>query len=183
MRSFHSLVLLASVASVAAVVLPPLHVIQQASFKYSYSCQPGPLRYTDCALFLTDKSVVTNAPELLYNGACGSNDYFEVMFGATDFGLLTDLGDVPLETLTASMSFNYNNIVGGDNTFSQTVPVVAGHTYAAVLARRNTRALFVFRVESHERNGPVTVRYAVKQFGAIESVQESPGFSWTTPNH
>ncbi|UJR10723.1 hypothetical protein I4U23_014913 [Adineta vaga] len=163
MNSFNQLLLFVCIAATSAVVLPQLNVIKQASFKYSYSCQSPPLRYQDCALFLTDKSVAMNAPELLYNGACGSNDYFEAMFAGSDFGVLTD-------------------IVGEDNQFFKDIPVVKGHTYAAVLARRNNRALFVFRVESYQRNGPLTISYAVKQYSVIESVTEAPGFSWTAPN-
>ncbi|CAF0999956.1 unnamed protein product [Adineta ricciae] len=175
--------LLLLVSVTAAVILPELNVIKQTTFKYSYSCQPPPLEYHDCALFLTDNTPQPNEPVLLYNGACGAKDYFGVNFGGSDFGVLSDLGNVPLEEVTASKAFNFNNTVGEDNEFFDTVPVVSEHTYAALIARDDTRALFVFRVEKYQHNGPLTLSYAVKQYGVIESVQEAPGFSWDAPNH
>jgi hypothetical protein len=105
------------------------------------------------------------------------------MLAGNDFGMLSDLGDVPLENLTASRAFNYENRVGQDNMFTATIEVVKEHTYAALLARQNLRALFVFRVENYERGGPVTLAYAVKQYGVIQSVDETPGFSWNATNH
>ncbi|CAF1352427.1 unnamed protein product [Rotaria magnacalcarata] len=171
------------VAVTTSVILPELHVIKRISFKYPYSCQPGPLSYEGCALFITDYGVSRNMPDLLYNGACGSDNFFEVMLAGDDFGMLSDLGDVPLENVTASKAFNYENMAGQDNRFFNTINVVKGHTYAALLAKEEIRALFVFRVESYEKSGAATIAYAVKQYGVIQSVQEAPGFSWVEPNH
>ncbi|CAF1107809.1 unnamed protein product [Rotaria sordida] len=183
MDSFTYLSLFIFVAVASSFTLPELHVIKKISFKYPYSCQPGPSSYEGCALFLTDYGVLRNMPDLLYNGACGSSNTFEVMLAGDNFGMLSDLGDVPLENVTASKAFNYNRITGDDNTFTSTIKVVSGHTYAALLAKSEIRALFVFRVESYERSGPATISYAVKQYGIITLSQESPGFSWDEPNH
>jgi hypothetical protein len=183
MNTFTTLLFFLYVAAATGVILPQLHVIKQIAFKYPYSCQPGPLSYEGCALFLTDYGVTRNSPDLLYNGACGSDNEFDVMLAGSNFGMLTDLGDVPLQNVTASKAFNYNKTVGQDNLFTSSIKVVTGHTYAAVLARDDIRALFVFRVESYERSGPAVITYAVKQYGVIESVQEAPGFSWNEPNH
>lgn len=183
MNSFIILSLFISLVAVSSVVLPELHVIKRAAFKYPYSCQPSPSSYEGCALFLTDDGASRNAPDLLYNGACGSDDYFDVMLAGNDFGVLSDLGDVPLENLTASRAFNYENVFGKPNTFTNTIDVVQGHTYVALLAKREIRALFVFRVEHFEPSGPATIAYAVKQYGVIQSVDEAPGFSWNATNH
>ena len=163
--------------------LPELHVIKEASFKYPYSCQPGPLNYENSALFITDYGHSRGAPDLLYNGACGSDNTFDVMLAGNDFGMLSDLGDVPLENVTASKAFNYENVADQDNKFTNTIQVVKGHTYAALLAKNDIRALFVFRVQSYERSGPAAITYAVKQYGIIQSSNEAPGFSWDEPNH
>ncbi|CAF4350160.1 unnamed protein product, partial [Rotaria magnacalcarata] len=88
--------------------------------------------YEGCALFITDYGVSRNMPDLLYNGACGSDNVFEVMLAGDDFGMLSDLGDVPLENVTASKAFNYENMAGQDNRFFNTINVVKGHTYAAL---------------------------------------------------
>jgi hypothetical protein len=171
------------VLAATSVVLPELHLIKRVSFKYPYSCQPGPISYEGCALFLTDYGVSRNMPDLLYNGACGSDNYFDVILAGDDFGLLSDLGDVPLENLTASRAFNYENMAGKANIFVDQINVVKNHTYVALLAKREIRALFIFRVENYERSGPASIAYAVKQYGIIEQVDEAPGFSWVEPNH
>jgi len=167
----------------SSTTLPELHVIKEISFKYPYSCQPGPSSYEGCALFLTSYGVSRNMPDLLYNGACGSNNYFDVMLAGSDFGMLSDLGDVALENVTASRAFNWERVVGQENTFKTDVLVVKDHTYVALLAKSEIRALFAFRVEQFEPSGPATIKYAVKQYGIIGSVEEAPGFSWDEPNH
>lgn len=171
------------VVSTTSINLPELHVIKRITFKYPYGCQPGPSSYENSALFLTDYGMSRNMPDLLYVGACGSDNVFNVMLAGQDFGLLSDLGDVPLESISASRAFNYENVVGKDNTFNDVISVVQGHSYAALLAKEEIRGLFVFRVENYERSGPATLAYAVKQYGVIQSVQESPGFSWNATNH
>jgi hypothetical protein len=181
MNSFTSLSLFICVVAVSSVVLPELHVIKRIAFKRPYGCQT--VSYEDSALFITDYGVSRNMPDLLYTGACGSTDYFNVMLAGDEFGLLSDLGDVPLETLTASRAFNYDNTMGKWNLFAEAVTVVQGHTYVALLAKREIRALFVFRVENFEPSGPASIAYAVKQYGVIQSVDEAPGFSWNATNH
>jgi len=183
MNTLTILSLFICVVAATSLVLPELHVIKRVSFKYPYSCHSGPLTYEGCTLFLSDYGVSRNMPDLLYNGACGGNDFFDVMMAGQDFGLLSDLGDVPLENLTASRAFNYDNMVGKANEFFNVIEVVQGHTYVALLAKEEIRALFVFRVEQYEKNGPATISYAVKQYGVIQSVQQSPGFSWNEINH
>jgi hypothetical protein len=163
--------------------LPELHVIKEASFRYPYSCQPSPAGYENSALFITDYGHSMNSPDLLYNGACGGDNTFDVMLAGDNFGMLSDLGDVPLENVTASKAFNYDNVVDRDNQFTNSIKVVNGHTYATLLAKRSIRALFVFRVQSYEPSGPASIRYAVKQYGIIQSTDEAPGFSWEEPNH
>ena len=183
MNTLKILSIFVHVAVVTSVTLPELHIIKKVSFKYPYSCQPGQLSYKNCALFLTDYGVLRNEPDLLYNGACGADNYFDVMLAGDDFGMLSDLGDVPLENVTASKAFNYQNVAGKSNQFTNTIKVVNGHTYATLLAKHEIRALFIFRVESFERSGPATISYAVKEYGVIQSIQEAPGFSWNEPNH
>ncbi len=183
MNSFTILSLFVCVVATTSVTLPELHVIKVASFKYPYSCQPGPSSYENSALFLTDYGVSRNMPDLLYYGACGGDNTFEVMLAGNDFGMLSDLGDVPLVNLTASRAFNYDNMVGKANEFSNVINVVKGHTYVALLTKQEIRALFIFRVENYERSGPAAIAYAVKQYGVVQSVQEAPGFSWTETNH
>jgi hypothetical protein len=183
MNSITILALFICIGTVSSVVLPELHVIKRTSFKNPYGCSSSPPSYEDSALFLTDYGVSRNMPDLLYMGACGSDDYFVVMLAGDDFGLLSDLGDVPLENITASRAFNYDNVFTKGNIFTDVIQVVEGHTYVALLAKHEIRALFVFHVENFEQSGPATIAYAVKQYGVIQTVDEAPGFSWNATNH
>ena len=181
MNSFTGLSLFICIVAVSSYVLPELHVIKRASFKNPYGCQSS--SYENSALFISDYSTSRGATELLYYGACGGDDNFEIMLAGDNFGFLSDLGNVPLENLTAARAFNYENMVGKWNTFTSVAKVVQGHAYAAVLATREIRALFVFRVESFEPSGPASIAYAVEQYGIVQSVDEAPGFSWNATNH
>jgi hypothetical protein len=156
---------------VLSTMLPELHLIKEFTFKYPYSCQPASSTYENSALFLTD------------DGACGDDNFFRVMLAGSDFGMLSDLGDVPLENMTAMRAFNYMDVSGGENTFINNIEVTEGHTYVVLLAKYEVRALITLRVDKYVKSGPATIRYAVKQYGIIDSVQEASGFSWNEPNH
>ncbi len=165
--------------------LPVLNTIYEKTFLFPYSCEPvsnNVPQYEGAALFLSTYSESINNPELLYNGACKSGNYFEGSTAGDDFALLTDVGDVPLETLTASKSLNYDNVVGHDNDFYANVDVVQDHSYAALISDSNVRAFFVFRVDSYTPDGEAIIRYAVKQYGVVRCVEESDGFGWVTDN-
>ena len=165
--------------------LPPLNTIQEFRFQYPYSCRPSSSSspYDGSGLFLSDKTIASNDPDLLYNGACGAKDYFQATVGGISFAVIADLGDVPLENVTSSRAFNYLRTVGMDNIFRETSPVVIGHTYAVLSTRQQTHSLFAIQVVDYQKNGPMQIRYAVREYSVIETVQTSPGFSWEEPNH
>src|SRR5437879_5338919 len=76
--------------------LPELHKIKTATLSPSYICrskQDSRRGYEKTALFLSTYADDINAPELLFNGACGSQDYFD----GGDMSLIADLGAIPLE--------------------------------------------------------------------------------------
>jgi hypothetical protein len=163
--------------------LPPLNVVQRATFSHPYSCAgSGQLGYDGSALFLSSYSRQRNAPELLYNGACGSIDYIEATTAGDDFGLIADLGPVPIQDVTSAMAFNYRRVVGSDNTFTQETPVLVGHTYTVLISKSDIRALFVLHVDEQFADGPMTISYAVKSYSVQASTASSPGFSWTETN-
>lgn len=183
MSSLILCMLIGCAAGKATVRLPSLNTIEEFQFQYSYSCQPSPISYRGAALFLTDNGLAQNDPDVLYNGACGADDYFEGMLGGNNFALVADLGDVALENVTSSRAFNYLNVVGSENIFRRAVKVIKGHTYVVLSARAGVRALFTLTVGDYQKNGPMKIRYAVKEYSLIQTIQESPGFSWNEPNH
>jgi hypothetical protein len=168
--------------------LPKLHVIQTATLSPSYSCRDRAefaRGYEQTALFLSGYSRQGNAPNLLFNGACGSEDHFKASTAGDDMALIADLGnDVALESLTAHRVFNLSGVAGPDREtrFSASAPVVAGHTYAVLLNKSDVRGLFVLTVTTHVPNRSVTVRYAVQSYAIQRSEERAPGFGWDAGN-
>lgn len=166
--------------SLADYGLPKLHQIQKHEFSQSYSCGGS---YNASALFLSTYSSNRNAPDLLYNGACGSDLYFEASTAGDDMSLLSDLGVFPLTNVTAMAAFNLKWQVGGDNKFFADVPVIQGHTYSALLSKSDIRALFAFTVvQLNQQTGALQLEYAVLMYEVMDVLAESPGWSWDTPN-
>jgi hypothetical protein len=168
--------------------LPALHQIYTATLTPSYGCRPPAefsRGYQGTALFLSTYSRTRNAPDLLFNGACGSDDYFQASTAGDDMALIADLGtEVPLADVSAHKAFNVRNIAGTDNEskFAQSAPVALGHTYVVLLNKSDVRGLFAIRVTAHERNRSVTLQYAVKQYQLLDVTAQSPGFDWGTQN-
>ena len=159
----------------AASKLPTLHTIMEANFSASYSCNGD---YDRSALFLSDYSKVHNVPDLLFNGACGSDDYVEASTAGDDISLIADLGDVAIEEASASKLLNWSDIVDGDNTFKATAKIQKNHTYGVLISKSEIRALYVFRVVDLVPNKSMAIKYAVKSYSFQQSVQASPGFDW-----
>ncbi|HEY0380413.1 MAG TPA: hypothetical protein VGC87_26100 [Pyrinomonadaceae bacterium] len=171
--------------------LPELHVIKTVTLSPSYSCrseeefQKG---YENTALFLSAYSTRRNSPEVLFNGACHSNDTLQALGGGFDMSLIVDLGpDLELEKLTAQDVFHtYYRLSlppSKDSRHSPTalrqdVEVVAGHTYAVFLNKREIRGMFVLTVTEHVPNERVKLRYAVKEYEIADVRAMSPGFDW-----
>lgn len=169
--------------------MPTLHTIHEATLSPSYSCrskdefQTG---YDNTALFLSGYSKRRNSPDLLFNGACGSIDYFQSSTAGDDMALIADLGDkVTLEELTAHKIFNLENVhrFSSYTKFSQVVAVEPNHAYAVLLNKENVRGLFVFVVTDYEKNKRVSIRYAVKEYQVDAAWKaSSPGFGWEKTN-
>jgi len=171
------------------IELPALHQIKEVTLSPSYSCRPDEefaKGYEQTALFLSDFSRRRNGPDLLFNGACRSEDYFQVETAGDDMSLIADLGaDVRLEDLSAIRAFNLERVHSypAYSKFSQVAKVEAGHTYAVLLNSSEKRGLFVFTVAEHVPNKLARLRYAVKAYQVTQGGQvSSPGFSWDQRN-
>jgi len=164
--------------------LPALNVIQEAALMPPYSCNPSGGSsggYGTTGVFLSDYSWQRNSPELLFNGACGSQDYFQVNTSGDSMSLIADLGaDVSVETVTAQQVFNLKGVNSWPDytPFSWVAPIVPGHTYAVVINTGDVRGLFVFTVARFVPDLEVGLRLAVKDYQVNQSYTRSPGFDW-----
>jgi hypothetical protein len=163
--------------------LPELHKIKTANLSPSYSCrskedfQKG---YRGAALFLSDYSKKRNSPDLLFNGACGSENYFQASTAGADMALIADLGEVALEDASAHLAF-YGKADGGrglSSNFATAAKVEANHTYAVLLNKSDLRGLFIFTVVDYVRDRKVDLKYAVKQYQVLDVKTQSAGFDW-----
>ncbi|HEX8847449.1 MAG TPA: hypothetical protein VF791_22590 [Pyrinomonadaceae bacterium] len=183
---FLALMVLAAcnVAAAQNYNLPELHTIKTVTLSPSYSCrsqeefQTG---YQNTALFLSDYSKRRNSPDLLFNGACRTENYFEASTAGDDMALIADLGtDTSLEKLSAHLAFNKQNVhtANAYSKFASVAKVLVNHTYAVLLNKRELRGLFIFTVTAHVPDERVELRYVVKEYQVLEVRAESPGFSW-----
>ena len=184
-----SILLLVSTTALAQDYgLPELHTIKTATLSPSYSCRSQEdfsRGYEKTALFLSDYSKRMNAPDLLFNGACKSEDYFEASTAGDDMALIADLGtDISIEQLSAHLAFNKQNVHSflAYSKFAKAVKVEANHTYVVLLNKSDLRGLFIFTVTNYVPNERVKLKYAVKEYQILDVKAQSSGFSWGQEN-
>jgi hypothetical protein len=163
--------------------LPVLHAVKTATLSPSYSCRSEEKidkGFRNTALFLSTYGVETNSPDLLFNGACGSENRFDVSLAGDDMSLIADLGAVPIEQVTAQKAFNIIGGVTGPNysRFARTAKVEQGHTYAVVVNNSERRGLFVFTTDQYVPDQKVVIRYDVKNYQITQRIAQSLGFDW-----
>ena len=165
--------------------LPELHTIKTVTLAPSYSCRtPAEFQkgYANTALFLSAYAKQRNSPDLLFNGACKSDDDFQAVTNGDAFSLIADLGaDVSLEEVSAVRAFNLKRVHSYSeySKFANIVKVIANHTYAVLLNESDKRGLFIFKVVEYVPNERVVLQYAVKSYQIVPNGQvSSTGFSW-----
>lgn len=170
--------------------LPELHAIKTVTLSPSYSCRSSDAfqkGYANTALFLSVYSKQRNSPDLLFNGACRSEDYFKASTAGDDMSLIADLGEnVSLEEVSASQAFNLKRVhsFAEYSKFADSVKVQANHTYAVLLNESDKRGLFVFTVVNYVPNEKVELRYAVKSYQIMPNGRiVSAGFDWEKKNN
>lgn len=167
--------------------LPELHTIKTATLSPSYSCRSKEEfrgGYGKTALFISQYSDDRNSPDLLFNGACGAEDYFHGSTAGDDMSLIADLGTVPLEEVTTSKAFNFKRVHSMDlySKFTQEANVAAGHTYVVLINKHELRGLFAFSVINYVPNKKVDLRYAVKEYQLLNVRSQAEGFNWDMKN-
>lgn len=165
--------------------LPTLHLIREVTLSPAYSCRSQEdfgKGYQGTALFLSDYGKQRNSPDLLFNGACGSDDYFESSTAGDDMSLIADLGEnVALADISASRAFNLERVrsYASHSKFVKSMKVQVNHTYAVLLNEADKRGLFVFTVTEHVPNKRVELKYTVKSYQVtLNGQQRSPDFDW-----
>lgn len=161
--------------------LPVLHTINSATLGPSYSCsQDHDLQrgYQNAGLFLSKYSHDMRSAELLFNGACRSADRLHSPGAGDSMNLIEDMGEIPLENVTAHSVFQTRGAY-----FESSAKVQINHTYAVLVNESDVRCLFVFTVVGHISNERLDIRYAVKDYQVATSrAQSSPGFDWGKGN-
>jgi hypothetical protein len=170
--------------------LPELHKIKTVTLSPSYSCrEKDQFRqgYGNTALFVSAYSKQRNSPDLLFNGACRSENYFEASTAGDDFSLIADLGaEVSLEEISASRAFNLKRIhsYAEYSKFVQATKVQLNHTYAVLLNESDKRGILLFKVTEYVPNEKVTLKYAVKSYQIMPNGRiRSEGFDWEKSNN
>jgi hypothetical protein len=170
-------------SSNAVSSLPELHKMKTVTLAPNYGCRSDEefhQGYKETALYLSEYSK-HSGPELLFNGTCKSEDWFDVSLAGDDMSLIADLGIVPMENFTALKVFNPENVHkwSAYTKFSRTVKVEPNHTYAVLMNNSDHRGLFVFHVIEYEPNARVRIEYNVKNYQVYtRGVAMAPGFDW-----
>ena len=167
--------------------LPELHTIKTVTLSPSYSCRSKEefrAGYAKTALFLSKYSDDRNSPDLLFNGACNAEDYIEASTAGDDMSLIADLGEVPLEQVTAHKAFNFKNVHSFDlySRFTRVAKIEGNHTYVVLINKSSVRGLFVFSVAGFEPHKKLELRYVVKEYQMLDVRGESEGFDWAMKN-
>ena len=165
--------------------LPELHTIKTVTLSPAYSCRSSEQfqkGYENTALFLSAYSKQRNSPDLLFNGACKSGNYFQASTNGDEFSLIADLGpEVPLEEVSAARAFNLKRVhaFAEYSKFADTVKVEPNHTYAVLLNESDLRGLFIFKVTEYVPDEKVVLQYAVKSYQIMPGGGvRSEGFDW-----
>lgn len=150
--------------------LPTLYKIVRVTLSPSYSCRSAEdiaKGYANTALFLSDYSKSLNGPELLFDGACGSSDYFGGQTAGDDLDVITDYGDVSLTDWAAGNAFSPLRRTDSIATFAARANVQVGHTYGVLINKDNVRGLLYFRVTAYVPNQKVDLEYAVMDYQVL----------------
>ena len=153
---------------------PQIGVKRTVELSPSYSCRPTTefrRGYERTALFLSDEMRKVNSPDLLFNGACGSENYFQAATHGANDSLVADLGvNVTTGELRrlGRLDARQDRVALTKMGFDRTAAVVPGHTYAILLHKHGVRGLFAVSVTKHEQDKRVELTYEVVEYQVID---------------
>jgi hypothetical protein len=151
---------------------PQIGVSRTIELSPSYSCRPADefqRGYQKTALFLSEEMRQRNSPDLLFNGACGSENYFQAATHGGNHSVIADLSTKPgaaaagterLMQLDAQKDRDALKRMGFDNDAA----VVPGHTYAILLHKHGVRGLMLVTVSRHVQDKGVELTYELLNY-------------------
>ena len=157
--------------------LPQIATRDTVKFSSSYSCRSAEEFYRNgyegTALFLTNEMKQRNSPDLVFNGACGSENYFQSGTHGGNVSLVADLNKgtiVPqLSSITSSGGWRDTQALKKLG-FKQKVPVISGHTYAVLLNKHGILGLFVFTVVDFVPDRHAVISYEVLDYQITQTM-------------
>ena len=158
--------------SQAPVTPPQIGMSRTVELTPSYSCRPTEefrRGFQQTALFLSEEMRVLNSPDLLFNGACGSENYFQPSTHGGNYSVVADLSTNPAAAAAGThwlmqLDAQKDRAVLEKMGFEDRAAVVPGHTYAILLQKRGVRGLMIVTVTNHVQDKGVTLTYEVLDY-------------------
>ena len=167
--------------------LPELHKIKTFIIDHSLNCTPED---NGIGFQITPTSKFTHYSNAFI--ACSSIDGSKLLeiypspYG-DNFGLVADLGDTPIESVTAAKAFYLENRAGKENIFRRASEIKENHTYAIIEATGEYRALWIMRVlrlpnvNAGDKH-PIIIQFVVKSFYLFQNIDQALDFDWNREN-
>ena len=148
---------------------PQIGVSRTIELTPSYSCRPTEefrRGFQKTALFLSEEMRVLNSPDLLFNGACGSENYFQASTHGGNHSLVADLSTIKAGDLLRlrQLDAQKDRAALFKMGFEDDAAVALGHTYAILLHKDGVRGLMIVTVTKHVQDKGVTLTYDVLDY-------------------
>ena len=149
--------------------MPQIGVSRTIELTPSYSCRPTEefqRGYQKTALFLSEEMRRYNSPDLLFNGACGSKNYFQAATHGANHSLVADLSTIKAADLLRLRRLDAQKDRAAliKMGFDDDAAVVPGHTYAILLHKHGVRGVMIVTVTNHMQDKGVTLTYEVLDY-------------------
>jgi hypothetical protein len=162
-----------SVNNGTASAWPVLNVIQRAVLEAPYKCRG--YDYDQSGLYLSNYTAALDSPDLLYDGSC-YRPLFTSVIEYDDFGFISNIGNVPLNDLTAQAA------LANTVPLKSALDVTANSTYIVFESKQHVRSMFAFKVTDMTQNLQLTIDWVPLFFAKEDITAFSPGFSWSAKN-
>ena len=151
---------------------PQIGVSRTVELTPSYSCRPKEefrRGYQKTALFLTEEMRVRNSPDLVFNGACGSQNYLHASTHGANYSVIADLSTKPAAAAAGKQRLMQLDARDDRDAlkkmgFEDDAAVVPGHTYAILLHKHGVRGLMIVTVTKHVQDKGVELTYEVLDY-------------------
>lgn len=154
----------------ATDTLPQIGVKRTIELSPSYSCRTATAfarGYQRTALFLSNEMKRLNSPDLLFNGACGSENYFQSATHGGNYSLVADVSANAATTWLRSvirLDPRRDRLALAKMGFGRKAAIVPGRTYVILLDKQGVRGLFVVTVTKHAKDTSVELTYEVLDY-------------------